>query len=178
MEEPNVPTPTQRTIVPYAQSPRDISASQAHDIALALNAILADVVALYFKTKNFHWHVHGPHFRDYHELLDEQATELFEMIDPLAERVRKLGQRTLTSVGAISRLQRIKDSDATDLDAISMLAELATDHRLVNAQLRAAHELCAENVDVASASLLENWIDASERRAWFLIETTDSRERS
>ncbi len=150
----------------------DLGAEAAHQLAAASNALLADVFALYLKTKNFHWHVSGPHFHDWHELLDEHATELFEMTDALAERVRKLGQRTLRSIGEIARLQRILDNDAEAVEPHAMLAELAEDHRTMTGRMRELHDLCDEHRDVATASLLENWIDASEQRAWFLFEAT------
>jgi starvation-inducible DNA-binding protein len=146
-------------------------ANAVNDISAALTALLADMFALYVKTKNFHWHVSGPHFRDYHLLLDEQATEIFAATDPIAERVRKLGGKTLRSIGHVARLQRIKDSDAERVAAHDMLAELHGDNLQVAARLREAHKICDEHGDVASASLIENWIDEAERRAWFLLET-------
>jgi starvation-inducible DNA-binding protein len=140
-----------------------------------MNAILADVFALYLKTKNFHWHMSGPHFRDYHLLLDEQADQLFAMTDPIAERVRKLGGPTLKSIGHILRTQRVLDNDADYVEPHDMLAELAEDNRMLTARLRETHEVCDEHHDVASASLIEVWIDESERRTWFLFETTRRR---
>ncbi|WP_445680101.1 Dps family protein [Radicibacter daui] len=140
------------------------------DISGALNALLADTFALYVKTKNFHWHVSGPHFRDYHLLLDEQAAQVFAMTDELAERVRKVGGTTLRSIGQIASQQRIADSDAENVPATQMLEELREDNRTLAGYMRAAHEVCDEHNDVASASLLENWIDETERRAWFLRE--------
>jgi starvation-inducible DNA-binding protein len=154
-------------------SPRtDISEAGTKDIAGALNGVLADVFALYLKTKNFHWHMSGPHFRDLHLLLDEHGDELFAMTDVLAERVRKLGRRTLRSIGEISRNQRILDNDGDYVEPHAMLAELREDNGELIKRMRAAHETCNEHNDVASASLLENWIDESEKRVWFLFELT------
>ena len=140
-----------------------------------MNAILADVFALYLKTKNFHWHMSGPHFRDYHLLLDEQAGQLFAMTDPLAERVRKIGELTLHSIGQISREQRVLDNDADYVEPRDMLAELADDNKTLAARLREAHEVCEEHRDIATASLIEVWIDETERRTWFLFEATRRR---
>ena len=137
-----------------------------------MNAILADVFALYLKTKNFHWHMSGPHFRDYHLLLDEQAGQLFAMTDPLAERVRKIGELTLHSIGQISREQRVLDNDADYVEPRDMLAELADDNKTLAARLREVHDVCDEHRDVASASLIEVWIDETERRTWFLFEAS------
>ncbi len=139
--------------------------------AAALDLLLADLFALYVKTKGFHWHVSGPHFRDHHLLLDEQAQQVFAAIDPLAERVRALGSTTLRSIGHVARLQRVRDHDAEGTPAAAMLAELRLDNERLAAHLREAHELCDERGDVATASLLETWIDEAERRAWFLRET-------
>jgi starvation-inducible DNA-binding protein len=150
----------------------DLSASATKDITAAMNAILADVFALYVKTKNFHWHMSGPHFRDYHLLLDEHADQLFAMTDPIAERVRKIGGLTLRSIGQISRTQRVLDNDAEYVEPLDMLAELADDNRTLAATLREAHNVCDEHRDVATASLIEVWIDETERRAWFLFEAT------
>lgn len=150
----------------------DLTHSGTRDVAGAMNAILADVFALYLKTKNFHWHMSGPHFRDYHLLLDEQADQLFAMTDPIAERIRKLGGATLKSIGHISRLQRITDNDAEYVEPLDMLAELAEDNRSLTARLREAHDVCDGHRDVATASLIEVWIDESERRTWFLFEST------
>ena len=141
-----------------------------------MNAILADVFALYLKTKNFHWHMSGPHFRDYHLLLDEQAGQLFAMTDPLAERVRKIGELTLHSIGQISREQRVLDNDADYVEPRDMLAELADDNKTLAARLREVHDVCDEHRDVASASLIEVWIDETERRTWFLFEATRRRD--
>jgi len=150
----------------------DLTPSATKDIAAAMNAILADVFALYVKTKNFHWHMSGSHFRDYHLLLDEHADQLFAMTDPIAERVRKIGGLTLRSIGQISRTQRVLDNDAEYVEPLDMLAELADDNRTLAARLRAAHNVCDEHRDVATASLIEVWIDETERRAWFLFEAT------
>ena len=154
----------------------DLKRSGIKDIAGTMNAILADVFAVYLKTKNFHWHMSGPHFRDYHLLLDEQADQLFAMTDPIAERVRKLGALTVRSIGHISRLQRVLDNDADYVDAKDMLAELADDNKTLAAHLREAHNVCDEHRDFATASLIEVWIDETERRTWFLFETTRHRD--
>ena len=153
----------------------DLSRAAVKDISGALNAILADVFALYLKTKNFHWHMSGPHFRDYHLLLDEHADQLFAMTDPIAERVRKLGGITLRSIGQISRTQRVLDNDAEYVEPLDMLAELAEDNKALTARFRQAHNVCDKHRDVATASLIEVWIDETERRAWFLFETTRRR---
>jgi starvation-inducible DNA-binding protein len=155
--------------------PTDLTRAATKDIAAAMNAILADVFALYLKTKNFHWHMSGPHFRDYHLLLDEQADQLFAMTDPIAERVRKLGGPTLKSIGHISRIQRVLDNDAEYVEPLDMLAELAEDNRTLAARLREAHDVCDEHRDVATTSLIEIWIDEAERRGWFLFESTRRR---
>jgi starvation-inducible DNA-binding protein len=150
----------------------DLQRAAVKDIAAALNGLLADSFALYLKTKNFHWHVSGPHFRDYHLLLDEQAAQIFAMTDPLAERVRKLGGLTLHSIGQVARLQRVQDNDAEYVQPQDMLAELREDNVSLAARLREAHDLCDEHRDVASASLIEVWIDETERRTWFLSESS------
>jgi starvation-inducible DNA-binding protein len=155
--------------------PTDLTRAATKDIAGAMNAILADVFALYLKTKNFHWHMSGPHFRDYHLLLDEHADQLFAMTDPIAERVRKLGGPTLKSIGHISRIQRVLDNDAEYVEPLDMLAELAEDNRTLAARLREAHDVCDEHRDVATTSLIETWIDETERRGWFLFESTRRR---
>jgi starvation-inducible DNA-binding protein len=152
-------------------TPSDLPAGAIKDISAAVNARLADVFALYLKTKNFHWHMSGPHFRDYHLLLDEQADQLFAMTDPMAERVRKLGGSTLRSIGQIARTQRVLDNDADYVDPMDMLAELGEDNKSLTAALRGVHEICDEHGDVATASLIEVWIDETERRTWFLFET-------
>ena len=151
-------------------TPTDLTRSASKDISGAMNAILADVFALYLKTKNFHWHMSGPHFRDYHLLLDEQAGQLFAMTDPIAERIRKIGGLTLRSIGHISRIQRVLDNDAEYVEPLDMIAELADDNKAMAARLREAHNVCDEHRDVATASLIEVWIDETERRTWFLSE--------
>ena len=154
-------------------SPRsNLGEAATRDVAAALNGLLADTFALYLKTKNFHWHMSGPHFRDYHLLLDEQGTQIFAMTDPLAERVRKLGCKTLHSVGEIARTQRLLDNDADYVEPGTMLAELRDDNQQFALRLRAAHTACDDSGDVASTSLLENYIDETERRAWFLFEAS------
>jgi len=137
-----------------------------------MNAILADVFALYMKTKNFHWHMSGPHFRDYHLLLDEQADQLFAMTDAIAERVRKVGGTTLRSIGHIARTQRVLDNDAEYVEPEDMLAELREDNQTLAARLREAHGVCEDHNDIATASLIEVWIDETERRTWFLFEAS------
>ena len=156
--------------------PTDLTRSAVKDIAGAMNAILADVFALYLKTKNFHWHMSGPHFRDYHLLLDEHSDQLFAMTDPIAERIRKLGGLTIKSIGQISRLQRVLDNDADYVDPADMIAELAEDNQTLAARLREAHNVCDEHRDVATASLIEVWIDETERRTWFLTEIKRGRQ--
>jgi starvation-inducible DNA-binding protein len=151
-------------------TPSDLGDNAVRDLSGALNELLADVFALYLKTKNFHWHVSGPHFRDYHLLLDEHGDQIFAMTDPIAERVRKIGGITLHSIGQIARLQRIKDNDADYVDALDMIAELRDDNKELITRLRTVHDLADEHNDVATASLLENWIDETERRHWFLFE--------
>ena len=148
----------------------DLGAEATRAISGALNVLLADLFALYLKTKNFHWHVSGPHFRDYHLLLDEQANQIFSTTDSIAERVRKIGGSTLRSVGHIARLQRVLDNDAEVVTALDMLAELRDDNKQLATRLREAHGLCDEHGDVASASLIETWIDEAEGRVWFLFE--------
>jgi len=150
----------------------DLSREGIKDITGAMNAILADVFALYVKTKNFHWHMSGPHFRDYHLLLDEHAEQLFAMTDPLAERVRKIGGLTLHSIGEIARTQRVLDNDAEYVEPLDMLAELADDNKNLAVRLREAHNVCEEHRDMATTSQIEVWIDETERRTWFLFETT------
>jgi starvation-inducible DNA-binding protein len=151
-------------------TPTDLKPAATKDIAGAMNAVLADVFALYLKTKNFHWHMSGPHFRDYHLLLDEQADQLFAMTDAIAERVRKIGGSTLKSVGHISRMQRVEDNDADYVEPQDMLAEVREDNKTLTARLREAHNVCDEHRDIATASLIEVWIDETERRTWFLYE--------
>jgi starvation-inducible DNA-binding protein len=156
------------------QSPTDLKTGANRDIPAALRALLADVFALYLKTKNFHWHMSGPHFRDYHLLLDEQADQIFAMTDDIAERARKIGGTTLRSIGQIAREQRILDNDAEYVDPQDMLAELRSDNQQLTREMRRVHELCDEYGDVATASVLENWIDEAERRVWFLYESARS----
>ena len=153
----------------------DLSQAAVKDVSGTMNAILADVFALYVKTKNFHWHMSGPHFRDYHLLLDDHAGQLFAMSDPVAERVRKLGGLTLHSIGEIARNQRVLDNDAEYVEPLDMLAELAEDNKTLATRLREAHNVCEEHRDVATASLIEIWIDETELRAWFLFEATRRR---
>jgi starvation-inducible DNA-binding protein len=156
------------------ETPTDLSGNAVPEIAEALNRLVADNYALYAKTKNFHWHVSGPHFRDYHLLFDDQASEIFATIDDLAERVRKLGARTLHSIGEIARLQTIKDNDKTFVSPRDMLRELMADNKTVIKAMRAAHEVADTHDDVATASILENFIDAAEKRNWFLFEASRS----
>jgi starvation-inducible DNA-binding protein len=156
-------------------TPSDLGAEAVKNITGALNALLADVFAVYMKTKNFHWHMSGPHFRDYHLLLDEQADQLFAMTDDIAERVRKIGGITIRSIGHIARLQRVADNDAEYVDPLDMLAELREDNQSILASMREAHDLTSEENDVATTSLLEVWIDQTERRIWFLFETGRTR---
>ena len=153
-------------------TPTDLSAEATRDISAAMNGILADVFALYVKTKNFHWHLSGPHFRDYHLMFDEQADQVFAMTDPIAERIRKIGGMTIKSIGQISHLQRVLDNDADYVDPEDMLAELCEDNKTLAARLREAHNVCDEHRDVATASLIEVWIDETERRTWFLFEAS------
>jgi starvation-inducible DNA-binding protein len=152
------------------QTPTDLGAQATKDISAALNLLLADYFALYLKTKNFHWHVSGPHFRDYHLLLDEHADQIYATTDPIAERVRKLGGTTLRSIGQIGRLQRVLDNDADYVTPQDMLAELRDDNQQLATRLRQAHDVCEEHGDVATTSLIEIWIDEAERRVWFLYE--------
>ena len=151
-------------------TPNDLKSEAVRDISGALNILLADMFALYLKTKNFHWHVSGSHFRDYHLLLDEHAEQILATTDAIAERVRKVGGTTLRSIGGIGRLQRVLDNDADFVTPLDMLAELRDDNKQLAANLRETHGLCDEHGDVASASLLEVWIDEAERRTWFLFE--------
>jgi len=151
-------------------TPSDLPASATRDISGALNILLADMFALYMKTKNFHWHMSGPHFRDYHLLLDEQGDQIFATTDPIAERVRKLGHRTVRSIGEIGRLKRIAENDAELVTPQDMLAELRDDNKALVASMRETHGVCDEFGDVATASLIEVWIDEAERRTWFLYE--------
>lgn len=173
-EEPTVALPADlkaKQATPL-NTPTDLTKDAVHDAAAAVTALLADTFALYLKTKNFHWHVSGPHFRDYHLLLDEQAEQIFAATDPLAERVRKIGGTTLRSLGHAKRLARILDNDATYVDPLDMLSELREDNKNLAASMREVHDLCGDHRDVATASLLENLIDEAERRTWFLFEAS------
>ena len=154
------------------RTPTDLDTNATKDLSAALNVLLASMFGLYVKTKNFHWHVSGAHFRDYHLLLDEQATQILATIDPIAERVRKIGGTTVRSIGHIARLQHIEDNDADYVTPLDMLAELREDNLTLVARMREVHDLCDEHRDMATASLLENWIDEAERRIWFLYETS------
>src|SRR6202166_3404113 len=154
------------------QTRTDLKSNAVQDISGALNILLADFFALYLKTKNFHWHVSGPHFRDYHLLLDEHADQLFATTDVIAERVRKIGGTTLRSIGHIARLQRVSDNDADYVTPLDMLAELRDDNVQLAQRLRATHGVCDEHGDVATTSLIEIWIDEAERRTWFLFEAS------
>lgn len=156
---------------PRLDTPTDLSPNAVGELTAELNGLVADTVALYFKTKNFHWHVSGPHFRDYHLLLDDQADEIYAMGDPVAERVRKLGQPTLRSINQAAKMSRIQPNEADYVEPADMLMELMEDNKALIAAMRAAHDVADEHEDVATASLIENWIDESEKRVWFLYET-------
>ncbi|GAA4480703.1 Dps family protein [Gluconacetobacter asukensis] len=156
----------------YLGTPTDLKKDAVETISAGLRTVLADVFALYIKTKNFHWHMSGRHFRDFHVLLDEQSDQIFAMTDPLAERARKLGGTTLHSIGEISRLTKVADNDALYVTPEDMLAELREDNLALTGRLRAVHAICDDGGDVATASLLEVWIDETERRTWFLFEST------
>jgi len=160
---------------PSLKTPSDLKSNAITDISAAMTAILADVFTLYLKTKNFHWHMSGPHFRDYHLMLDEQAEQIFAMTDDIAERVRKIGGTTLKSIGQVSRLQRLSDNDADYVTPDDMLAELRDDNKRLVEMFREVHNLTSEHNDHATTSLIENWIDETERRVWFLFETTRTR---
>jgi starvation-inducible DNA-binding protein len=166
----NLKNAKQRRTAPL-QTTNDLGADARRDLSAELNVLLADTFALYLKTKNFHWHMSGPNFRDYHLLLDEQADQIYAMTDPIAERVRKIGGTTIRSTGHIARLQRLADNDAEFVTPSTMMAELREDNMRVAAAMRETHELCEKYNDVATASLLEVWIDETERRVWFLYET-------
>ncbi|WEK39224.1 MAG: DNA starvation/stationary phase protection protein [Candidatus Brevundimonas colombiensis] len=153
------------------RTPTSLSEEATRDISAALTTLLADTFALYIKTKNFHWHVSGPHFRDYHLLLDDQSAEILAMTDPIAERARKIGGTTLRSIGQIAKESRVADNDADYVDPLDMLAELRDDNGDLISRMREVHDLCDEHNDIATASLLENWIDESEKRVWFLFES-------
>src|ERR1700729_3189513 len=159
-------------------TPTDLGANATRDIAAALNGLLADVFALYLKTKNFHWHMSGPHFRDYHLMLDEQSDQIFAMTDVIAERVRKIGQLTMHSIGEISRNQRIADNDAAYVTPQDMLAELREDNLSLTKRMREAHDMIDEHKDVATTSILEVFIDETERRTWFLYESSHAAPHS
>src|SRR5215813_10393324 len=158
------------TTLAFSEIPTDLNHDGVEEIAAELRQLLADTFALYVKTKNFHWHMTGSHFRDYHLLLDEQADQIFAMTDDIAERARKIGGTALRSIGQIAREQRILDNDAEYVDPQDMLAELRSDNQQLTREMRRVHELCDEYGDVATASVLENWIDETERRVWFLYE--------
>jgi len=153
-------------------TPTDLSSQATKDISGAMNAILADVFALYLKYKNFHWHVSGPHFRDFHLMLDEQSEQLLATTDPIAERIRKIGGTTIRSIGQVHHMQRVLDNDAVFVTPMDMMAELREDNAMLAARLREVHGLCNEYDDIATASLIETWVDEAERRAWFLFETS------
>jgi starvation-inducible DNA-binding protein len=153
-------------------TPTDLGANATKDISGGLNILGADVLALWMKTKNFHWHVSGPHFRDYHLLLDDQSDQIYAMVDPIAERARKLGGNALRSIGQVKKLQRVLDNDADYVTPQDMLAELREDNKDLAKNMRILHEVCDEHNDVATASLLENWIDETEQRTWFLFEAS------
>jgi starvation-inducible DNA-binding protein len=165
-------TITQEQRIAPLVTPSDLDANATKDLSRSLTTLLADMLALYVKTKNFHWHMSGSHFRDYHLLLDEQGDQIFATTDAIAERVRKIGGTTLRSIGHIGRLQRLLDNDADFVSPSTMLAELRDDNRQLTAYMRETHALCDEHNDVATASLLEVWIDEAERRTWFLFEAT------
>lgn len=167
-----------RTAPARLDTPTDLSPDAVREVSAALNALLADTFALYLKTKNFHWHVSGPHFRDYHLLLDEQAGQLENSIDILAERVRRIGGTTIRSIGHIAKLQRIKDNDKDYVPAIDMLLELMNDNKAQIRHMRSAHEVADKHEDVATASFLEVFIDEAEKRCWFLFEASRQAERS
>jgi len=155
-------------------TPTGLAPEAVREVSGALTSLLADMFALYFKTKNFHWHIAGPHFRDYHILLDEQSSQIFKTTDAIAERVRKIGGITLHSISHVSRLQRVLDNDADHVTPSDMLAELGGDNKQVAGHLRLLHALCVEHGDIATASLIETWIDEAEGRTWFLFEATRS----
>ncbi len=165
-------------VAPALDTPTDLSPEGVRALTDALNAILADTLALYIKTKNFHWHVSGPHFRDYHLLLDDQSQELLASVDELAERVRKIGGTTVRSIGHVARLKRIEDNDADFVAPVDMLRELMGDNKATAAAMREAHKIADEHDDVATASLLEEFIDATEKRTWFLFEACRGADRS
>ena len=151
-------------------TPTDLGANATKDIAGGLAILAADVLALWMKTKNFHWHVSGPHFHDYHLLLDDQSDQIYAMVDPIAERARKLGGKALHSIGQVKKLQRVLDNDADYVSPQDMLAELREDNKQLAKNMRVLHEVCDEHNDIATASLIENWVDETEQRTWFLFE--------
>jgi len=167
--------PLNRGTMESLGTPTDLSPAAVAAISETLRQLLADVFALYLKTKTFHWHMTGAHFRDYHLLLDEQATEIFAMTDPIAERARKIGGTTLRSIGDIAKHQRLLDTNEGSATPVAMLEELVADSRCLTKLIRGAHDVCEEFKDVATASLLEVWIDEAERRTWFLYETVHGR---
>ena len=169
---------TRHKVTPALDTPTDLSSQAVTEISKKLNVVLADVFALYLKTKNFHWHMSGPHFRDYHLLLDEQSEQIFSITDDIAERIRKIGGLTLRSIGHVARLQTLEDNDADFVPALEMLRELMKDNKALLASMRQAHEVSDEHEDVATTSLLENWIDQAERRTWFLFEATRTHKAS
>lgn len=177
MDAPTRKDLRERRSAPLA-TPTDLKPAATRDITGAMNAVLADVFAIYLKTKSFHWHMNGPHFRDYHLLLDEQAAQLFAMTDAIAERVRKVGGLTIRSIGHIARLQRVSDNDAEYVDAADMLAELREDNKALTASLREAHAVTSAHGDVATTSVIENWIDETEQRTWFLFEAAAPSSRN
>jgi starvation-inducible DNA-binding protein len=165
-------------VAPQLDTPTDLSGQATRAIATALNALLADTFVLYLKTKNFHWHVSGPHFRDYHRLFDEQAAQIEATIDELAERVRKIGGTTLRSIGHIAELQRIRDNNEDFVSPLDMLRELLEDNKATIEHMRKAHGLAEEHDDIGTAALLETFIDGAEKRTWFLFEASRNAERS
>ncbi|PWT84814.1 MAG: DNA starvation/stationary phase protection protein [Acidobacteria bacterium] len=169
-----MPTQVHEKATPAARLavPDGFSVEEVKNLSSALNALLADTFALYLKTKNFHWHISGPHFRDYHLMLDEHATQILAISDDIAERVRKLGGTTIRSIGHVARLQRIHDSDEPYVDPAEMLQELHKDNRTFIESLRSAHGVAGKAGDFATTSMIEVWIDEAERRAWFLFEST------
>ena len=169
---------TRRKVVPALETPTDLSDDAVRALSAKLNGILADAFALYLKTKNFHWHVSGPHFRDYHLLLDEQSEQIFASTDVIAERVRKIGGTTLRSIGQISKLQSIEDNEESFVPAHDMLRELMNDNKAVAAAMRECHELAEKHDDIATASILENFIDEAERRTWFLFEASRNTQKA
>ncbi|MFZ0424362.1 MAG: DNA starvation/stationary phase protection protein [Xanthobacteraceae bacterium] len=168
---------TRRKVAPSLDTPTDLSDEAVRELSAKLNEILADAFALYLKTKNFHWHVSGPHFRDYHLLLDEQSEQIFATTDEIAERVRKIGGTTLRSIGHVAKLQTIKDNDESFVPAQDMLRELMRDNKSVAASMRECHELADKHEDAATAGLLENFIDETERRTWFLFEASRTSQK-